>query len=214
MAYRPTEKTQARKRAQLTLLLNSALAIVSESGFKALTIASLAERAGVATGTIYKYFQNKADLCTHVFRKGSGKEVELVRRTAFPEAVDPDYGSPCSIRLDHTILAFAKRAIAGKRLAYALIAEPVDPLVEAERLAYRRAYAEIFKALLEEGMNAGEFEQADANILATAIVGALAETLVEPLGQSEPSWAEHNHELLIETIRRFCLKAVKTSQPN
>ena len=33
---------------------------------------------------------------------------------------------------------FARRALAGRRMAWALIAEPVDPAVEAERLVFRR----------------------------------------------------------------------------
>lgn len=208
MAYRPTEKTEARKRAQFKLLSESALAIVAEGGFKALTISSLATRADVATGTIYKYFEDKAEVCTHVFQVGSGKEVEMVRQSAFPE--DPNKaGNPdCKARLSKAIVSFAERAIAGRRLAYALIAEPVDPLVEAERLEYRRAYAEIFRDLLLEGMKKGEFAEADASVQATAIVGALAETLVEPLGQAQEPLPESQQQILTNTILNFCLKAV------
>ena len=37
------------------------------------------------------------------------------------------------------------------RLAYALLAEPVDPAVEAERLAFRRAYRDVFAAAVARG---------------------------------------------------------------
>ena len=39
--------------------------------------------------------------------------------------------------LEGVLAAFAERALRNPRLAWALIAEPVDPLVDAERLAYR-----------------------------------------------------------------------------
>ena len=39
------------------------------------------------------------------------------------------------------LATFARRALRNPRLAWALIAEPVDPLVDAERLAYRERYA-------------------------------------------------------------------------
>jgi hypothetical protein len=35
--------------------------------------------------------------------------------------------------------AWAERALRNRRLAWALLAEPVDPLVDAERLAFREA---------------------------------------------------------------------------
>ncbi len=49
------------------------------------------------------------------------------------------------------LATFAERALRNPRLAWALIAEPVDPLVDAERLAYRSRYA----ALIAEGLRAG-----------------------------------------------------------
>src|SRR6267142_2013286 len=46
--------------------------------------------------------------------------------------------------LANGVETFARRALAGRRLAWALLAEPVDPVVEAERLAFRRAYRDAF----------------------------------------------------------------------
>ena len=48
-------------------------------------------------------------------------------------------GAPAAERLEHVLATFARRALRNPRLAWALIAEPVDPLVDAERLAYRCA---------------------------------------------------------------------------
>jgi AcrR family transcriptional regulator len=209
MAYRPTEKTEARKKAQHKLLSDSALSIVSKGGFKALTIASLAQEANVAIGTIYKYFEDKAELCAHVFRIASGKEVEMVRRFAFPDDTQPDDDNTCTARLERTIHAFSKRAIAGHKLAYALIAEPIDPMVEAERLVYREAYAEIFQKLIEQGISNGEFRQQNAFIAGAAIVGALAETLIVPLEKVSAGKLGTQQNHLIESINFFCLNAVK-----
>ncbi len=204
MAYRPTEKTEARKRAQRKKLLDAAMTVVANNGFSELTIAGVAETANVATGTVYKYFDNKAHLCAEVFKAGSGREVEQVRDAAFPE--EP---LSCQQRLMNAIRRFSERAIAGHKLAYSLIAEPVDPMVEAERLIYRRAYAEIFSALIEEGVRKKEFAVQDEEITAAAIVGALAETLVGPLGLGEPASAQFDQNHLIQEVQRFCLGAVR-----
>ena len=65
--------------------------------------------------------------------------------------------------------------------AYALIAEPVDPAVEAERLRLRTGYRDAFASVLEDGVEAGELRPHDTRTVAAALVGALAESLVGPL---------------------------------
>ncbi len=205
MAYRPTEKTEAHKRARNKSLLDAAIKVVAKEGFQALTISAVADEASVATGTVYKYFENKAHLCTEVFRAGSGREVEQVQAAAFPK----DRSKSCRERLSDAITIFAQRALAGHRFAYALIAEPVDPMVEAERLKYRHAYAGIFSSLIEEGMDRQEFALQDPVLTAAAIVGALAETLVGPLGIGAPASGQFNEQQLIDGITTFCLKAVQ-----
>jgi len=204
MSYRPTEKTEARKKAQHALLLNSAIAIVSDSGFKNLTIAAVAERAEVAIGTVYKYFDSKALLCSAVFRKGTEKEVRQVALAAYPE----DSQLSCKQRLLNAIAIFSERAIAGHKLAYALIAEPVDPIIEFERLSYRRAYADIFEGLIDQGIKAGEFFSQDTKISSSALVGVLAETLLGPIGAKTPGSLDIDQSELISNIQDFCLRAV------
>lgn len=208
MAYRPTEKTEARKRAQHKLLSDTALNIVARGGFSALTVASLAEEANVAIGTIYKYFQDKMAVCTHVFQRGSAREVETVQQCAFPEGVAAEEMESCRKRLEDTITVFATRALTGHKLAYALIAEPIDPVVEAERLKYREDYADIFSRLVQEGVDKGEFRYQDAHVAATAIVGALAETLVGPLARVAQGHNDIAQDALIDSIKTFCLAAV------
>jgi AcrR family transcriptional regulator len=204
MSYRPTEKTEARKKAQHSLLLQSAMHIVAKNGFQGLTVAAVAERADVAIGTVYKYFDSKAALCTEVFHLGTEKEVQQVQLAAFPEEI----GSSCKERLLSAVATFSERAIEGHRFAYALIAEPVDPMIEIERLNYRRAYADIFEELINEGVQAGEFCQQDTYISAAALVGTLAEALLGPIGSSRPDSLNFDRYELIRNIQNFCVRAV------
>ena len=53
-------------------------------GFQGPTIHELASRAGVATGTVYKYFSSKSELCAAVFRRATDIEVSKVRAKTFP----------------------------------------------------------------------------------------------------------------------------------
>lgn len=201
MPYRPTEKTEARKAAMKKRVLDAALLLVAADGFNALTINAVAQQAGIATGAVYKHFASKAQLCAEVFRAATEKEVAVVRSSALRE------GLP-AIRLLAAIQAFALRALRGRRLAYALIAEPVDVLVEAERLRYRHAYAEIFRLLVQEGIAGGDFPEQIPAVSAAALVGIIAESLVGPLSWGMDTQPGIEQERLIRSIQAFCLRAV------
>jgi AcrR family transcriptional regulator len=205
MAYRPTEKTQARKAELRQRLLNAALELVSGGGFGALTMVSVASKAGIATGAVYKHFESKAHLCAEVFRVATEKEVAVVRDTALGTGSASD-------RLQHAIAAFAERALRNPRLAYALIAEPVDALVDAQRLRYRQTYADVFEQLVAQGMVSGEFAEQVPSVSAAALVGVIAESLTGPLS---PQHAQEplSGGPLIQAIQAFCLRAVAQPTP-
>jgi len=102
-------------------------------------------------------------------------------------------------------------------LAYALIAEPVDPLVEKERLTYRFAYAEAFEDLINDGMDAGEFVQQNPSITAASLVGMLSEALVGPLSphaaiddhmEERERLDSHTKDTLLTEIIALALRAV------
>jgi len=177
MAYRETEHTLAKKSQTRQRLLKAARDLVAESGFAAATASAVAQRSGVAAGSIYRHFPNKAELVAEVFRYATEHEVANV--LAASSALTNS--ESCAVRIHRAINVFAQRALQGPQLAYALIAEPVDPRVEQERLKYRLAYAEIFEDLIAEGMQRGEFVRQDATISAAALVGMLAEALIGPL---------------------------------
>lgn len=201
MAYRPTEKTMARKAEIRQRLLEAALRLVSHGGFGALTMVAVATEAGVATGALYKHFESKAHLCAEVFRIATEKEVAVVRENAHGP------GTP-SERLLHGVEAFAQRALRNPRLAFALIAEPVDALVDAQRLRYRQAYADVFLELVEQGILSGEFAPQLPSVSAAALVGVIAESLVGPLTWPQPGQPVLQAGPLIAAIQAFCLRAV------
>ena len=76
-------------------------------------------------------------------------------------------------RVAAAVEAFCRRALAGPVLAYALIAEPVDPAVEAERLRLRRGYRDAFAARARRRRARGRAAPARlADASAAALVGA------------------------------------------
>ncbi|WP_019632808.1 TetR/AcrR family transcriptional regulator [Actinomadura atramentaria] len=174
MAYRRTPGVQARLSASRERVVVAALELVAAHGYRGCSVGAVAERAGMATGSVYRHFPGKADLMAEVFRTASRREVDAVARAAALETT-------AAARAAAAIETFAGRARRAPRLAYALLAEPVDPAVEAERLVFRRAYADVFARFIAAGTAAGELPPQDAALSAAALVGAIGEALVAPL---------------------------------
>ena len=91
-------------------------------------------------------------------------------------------------------------------MVYALIAEPVDPVVDVERLRYRQAYSLCLSSWCAKGSITAAFAAQDATVSAAALVGVIAEALTGPLSTQTPAGAEGN--LVIAAIQAFCLRAV------
>jgi AcrR family transcriptional regulator len=196
MPYRPTERTRARAAEVRERIVGAALEQLAQGGYASASVVAVARRAGVATGSVYRHFPSKADLFAEAFRRASQREVDVL--------VELGHRSlPVTERLAAWVEAFVRRALAEPVRAYALIAEPVDPAVEAERLAFRRAYADLFARALREGVEAGDLGPHDAELAAAATVGALAEALVGPLARRETS-----AEALVAGLQSFVLNAV------
>jgi hypothetical protein len=107
--------------------------------------------------------------------------------------------------------AGARRALAGPTLAYAQIAEPVDPRVEGERLTLRRGYRDLFAQLLREGVEAGELSPLDVDTAAAGLLGAISEALVGPTSPVARRQASRgSREAFVASLVQFCLNAVQT----
>jgi hypothetical protein len=109
-------------------------------------------------------------------------------------------------KLEAVVATYARRALHNRRLAWTLVYEPVDPLVDAERLVYRRNYCRGMAALLRQGIAAGEFPNENPDLTAAALVGVISETLVGPLspiGGDTASDAE-----IVASLLRFCRRSV------
>lgn len=196
MAYRPTEKTRARKARQKDSLLESAMILIQEQGFKGVSISQVAKNAGMATGNFYKYFDSKSHLCAEIFSMATKIEVEVLEKI-----LTDDIGSVEKLRL--TISTFSKRAIRQRVRSYALLFEPVDPMVEQVRLSFRSQIAKIFEKLIVEGISNGAFPNQVPSVSAAALVGVVPEALL-----GKYSMEVLDDEQLIDSVTQFCFRAI------
>lgn len=177
MPYRRTPAVQARLDAGRTKLLAAAVEVLSTKGYAGLSVASVAAAAGVSAGSVYTHFDGKSDLVVEIFRQVCTREVAAVVAVAA-------HGST-SERVAAVVQTFAGRALKNRTMAYALLAEPVDPAVDAERLVFRRKFTAAFADAIVTGIAAGEIPDQDAAISAAGLVGAVGEVLVGPLSSHE-----------------------------
>lgn len=173
MAYRRTPLVEARLQAQRELILHAASALLTEGGYASCSVVAVAERAGIASGTVYNHFTNKSALVAELFRTHVTREVDAVRDAATT--------GPATERTAAVIETFAGRALKHPRRAYALLAEPVDSGVDELRLAFRNAFRDVIAEAVADGVRSGELPPQNPTVVAAALVGAVAEALVGPL---------------------------------
>ncbi|MFD7641030.1 TetR/AcrR family transcriptional regulator [Kitasatospora sp. NPDC059795] len=195
MAYRRTAAVQARLDGQREAVLRAAVALLAERGYGGCSMAAVADRAGIATGSMYQHFDSKADLAVTLFRTVCGREIDAVTEAA-GRAADPVDGVAAVVE------TFAARALKSPRLAYALLAEPADRVVEAERLVFRRAFRDLIAARIDEAVASGRLPAQRAESTAAGIVGAVGEALVGPLTDGRPS------EAVLPELVTFTLRAL------
>jgi AcrR family transcriptional regulator len=180
-------------------LIRAAREVLERGGYGTASVIAIAERAGVSAGALYRHFPSKAELFVEVLR--SAGEGELAEMNAAATRAETFVG-----RLEAVVATYARRALRNRRLAWALVHEPMEPLVEAERLVYRRNYCRAMAALLRQGIAAGEFPNQNAELTAAALVGAISETLVGPLA---PLGAESASEAeIVASLLRFCRRSL------
>jgi AcrR family transcriptional regulator len=182
-------------------LVTAARHLLEKGGYAAASVQAIADRAGVSTGALYRHFPSKADLFVEVFREAAKRDLAAVDAAAS--------SGGCIERLAAAVTAHAKAALRRRRLAWALLYEPVDPAVDAERLVYRRTYCRRMAGLLRQAIAAGEIPEQNVELSAAAVVGAIAESLVGPL--SPVAGQITAAEDIIATLVRFCRRSVGAS---
>jgi AcrR family transcriptional regulator len=198
-ASKPMRRSRVRtpsltKRAAI---LRAARELVREAGFRDTQMNAVAETAGVALGTLYRNFPSKAELMVEVVAEVAQREVDAVAKIATEDGTAAERVSACA-------WLFASRALLGRKMAHALIAEAVEPEIESARLKYRRKLARIFEGIIEQGIRDREFPAQDLQASAACIVGSLFEGLVGPLALDSLSPAERQRQA--KAIVAFCVR--------
>jgi AcrR family transcriptional regulator len=174
MAYRRTDHVVRRLAGRHRAIVIAAETLAAESGLGLVQIAPVAARAGIAAGTVYRYFPAKIDLVRALVSAIAEREIAAMRRAA-------DAAPGPSSALAASVMTFAGRAIRRRRLTWAVLAEPVDAEIDAVRLTYRKALAAELEIRIRAALAAGHIPDQEPILASAALVGVLLEALFGPL---------------------------------
>jgi len=197
MPYRRTENVTRRLAARHASIIAAAREAATEGGMAAAQIVPVAQRAGIAAGTVYRYFPGKTDLVAALIGEISAREIAALRRSA---DVAP---GPLSA-LSAAVMTFATRALRNPRLTFAAIAEPVDAALDATRLAFRKALAAEFTMRVTAAVRGGHLPEQDTALAGAALLGLLIEALIGPLAPE----AAGRERVIVQSLTLVALRAL------
>jgi len=188
-----------RREDTRTRLLRAGTEVLEAGGYASASVAAIAERAEVATGTLYRHFPSKAELFVELFRAIGDAELTAMQDAAARTRTAAE-------ELDAVIATFAGRALSRPRLAWALVYEPLDTAVDMERIRYRRGYARHLARFVRERVERGELPDQDPDTTAAALIGGIVEALISPL--SPVAGGNADPDAVIAALTDFCRRAV------
>ncbi|GGY52737.1 TetR family transcriptional regulator [Streptomyces omiyaensis] len=167
----PMDSSSTRRRATRAKLYEAAVTLIAEQGFSATTVDEIAERAGVAKGTVYYNFKSKTELFEELLRHGVALLTASLRTAAEETAAR---GGSRVAALDAMIragLVFIDRYPAFTQLYVAELWR-TNRAWNSTLLVVRQEAVAVVEGVLREGVEAGELsEEIDVQLTAAALVG-------------------------------------------
>lgn len=206
MIYKRSSLMQERMEQNREAILQSARELIAQGGIKDAQIQAIAERAGVSSGLVYRYFDNKSQVLIEVLSEAIQHEVKILNHIAESELTSKQ-------KLDKAVTTFVKRAMNSPQLAYSLMFEPVDAELEHERFRSKQLIKQSIKEILAAGKINGEFGFEDLNTAALCVVGAMTFVVIEPLNPSRNVMFDQNYkDYFVKQIAEFCVNAVQVQE--
>ncbi|MFE5665076.1 TetR/AcrR family transcriptional regulator [Streptomyces niveus] len=165
------DRSSTRRQATRQKLYEAAVTLIAEQGFSATTVDEIAERAGVAKGTVYYNFKSKTELFEELLRHGVG----LLTASLQVAADDTAKRDGTSVQaLDAMIragLAFIDRYPAFTQLYVAELWR-TNRAWQSTLLVVRQQAVAVVEKVLQEGVDGGELSrEIDIPLTAAALVG-------------------------------------------
>ena len=193
----PADRAKQERRRQI---LSAAKAVFSEAGYHGASIHAIIERAQIARGTFYLYFESKAAVFDSILDQAMA---ELRARMHRIEVGDPA-APPPQVQLRAQVVATLEYIVNDRPLATLLLSAGHTPDVDAsERLEL--FFAEVrglLRRALETGMEIGLVRPCRAELVAAAMLGMTRGVIELLVRQADPTPVEDVvNEMLMVALR-------------
>lgn len=175
------DRGKSERRRQI---LEAAKNVFAEAGYHGASINAIIERAQIARGTFYLYFQSKAAVFDSLLDEAMA---ELRARIHRIEVEDPS-APPPQVQLRDQVVATLGYVVGDRALATLLLRAAQTPEAEAaERLD--QFYAEVRRLIeraLDQGMALGLVRRCQISLVAGALLGMVRGVIEVMLRSPEP----------------------------
>ncbi|MEN8653257.1 TetR/AcrR family transcriptional regulator [Streptomyces sp. 21So2-11] len=165
------ESSRTRREGTRQKLYEAAVTLIAEQGFSSTTVDEIAERAGVAKGTVYYNFKSKSELFEELLRHGVGLLTASLQAAA--DETEEREGTKVEA-LDAMIkagLVFIDRYPAFTQLYVAELWR-TNRAWQSTLLVVRQEAVAVVETVLREAIENGELsEEIDIPLTAAALVG-------------------------------------------
>ncbi len=160
---------QERSKTTVEQILNAAIAILAEGGFEAITMLTIANRAGVSIAAVYSYFPNKHHVLAHLARSHLEERLVLLETEFRQIRSRPDWiDGYCDVLVDLWRLRVGQAGSVALRQA--MHASP--SLWEIDQEGNRRA-AQLVAGLLRDMAGDDDNREVQGRLIAEYVTAAL-----------------------------------------
>jgi AcrR family transcriptional regulator len=162
------ERAKQERRRQI---LSAAKAVFAEAGYHGASIHAIIERAQIARGTFYLYFESKAA----VFDSILDQAMADLRARLHRIEVDAPGAPPPQVQLREQVVATLEYVVNDRPLATLLLSAGHTPDVDAsERVdMFFTEVRDLLRRALETGMDLGLVRRCPSELVAAALLGMI-----------------------------------------
>ncbi|MFF5209463.1 TetR/AcrR family transcriptional regulator [Streptosporangium sp. NPDC000396] len=191
-----TAKKGDGRRAETRLkLFTAAVEVIAEQGYTAATVDAIAERAGVAKGTVFYNFGSKEALFAALLEHGIQRLAEALG--------DADAGQPALDALDAVVMAQLRFFEEYGAFARVLLAEMWRTAWQDAVARLREQALGVYAGVLRRAVAEGRIrEDLDVETAATAVFGMVLTVSIERRALHPDRPIEQLHATLVDLLHR------------
>ena len=176
-----TEFSSAAQRERRQRILDATLALASKGGYEAVQMRAVADRAGVALGTLYRYFPSKIHLLVSGLAREFERNQEKLDRTPIPG--DTPYDRMLFV-LGRITRTMQREPMLTEAMTRAFMF--ADPSAAAEVNAVARSMERMFTRAMHEGEPSAD-EVAIARVIGDVWLSSLVAWVTRRMSASDVS---------------------------